>query len=836
MVKKRNLLIVIALVFVMLSLFTACDNKPKHEHTFEARWEQTETHHYHKATCGCEDLKNKYGEHEFEVRSIKPATCKDGEEISFCKVCDYKKTVILPGAHDWGDAGTIVKAATCVDGEKLFKCSKCTETYTEILPAKDEHTFGSWIVTTPPGYGIAGVETRECSVCHTTENRPIDPLLAKNGDIGINLILNKTYDSKAITIANSDIIRKKDGNNISLSDSEKVIIEFKKESEPDESYTEQAPKDAGSYTVRVRVEANAEWNEAQCINSFKIERAKLSSNFIHPEPREYESALVSFPDLELKASDGVGVQGDDVVKITNIKSKQKDVGEEVSASYDVGAEYLNNYQLDNLQIKVNITPAPLFGITGSKTYDGNNEVTIIPDASNGVKGADNIVLKVQMTSPDVTASLKPNTKILQDGEVTNNYKGISYIGEGVRILPADLSEFNLQSVTYKAEEYANGAKYFNIDTKDGIKLKIFPYNNTLSGTIDWGEFEIYSADIPENNMLSFIENAANTISEKKFIAVFDAGINYTFPGLKKTINSFDDFTKIGTIEISSIELKSIVANKDYDGSSIISMKLDENYGVINNDSVSIDITMSSKDVDDSKYVSHAVKLNGKSTTKYVVSRDKIWAKINAKALNFISNNKDDSYLITPYIEKNGTPLKERTYVFGERNGVVSGETVTVECADPNYSWAKSDRVPMKNTNNYKNVRILGDSNYKIGKLPNDIVIRPADISKDTDFKKITSQGPADNSSGSAGSTFGFRYFADSMAQKTDFEIKVTRENGNHSDPVKFGVTLSDGKNLYCKDDNTCIYTGFKGRTNTLYIFFVVPKGEIWKVVVTKKTT
>ena len=833
MVKMHKVYFVTALLFVMLSLFTSCDNKPKHEHTFEARFEQSETHHYHKSTCGCEDLKDKYGEHEFEVRSIKPATCKDGEEISFCKVCDYKKTVILPGAHDWG-GGIIVKAATCVDGERLFECNRCGETYTEVLPAKDNHTFGSWIVTTPPSYGIAGVETRECSVCHTTENRPIDPLLAKDGDIAINLILNKTYDSKAITIANSDIVRKKEGNTLSLSDSEKVIIEFKKDSEPDESYTEQAPKDAGSYTVRVRVEANAEWNEAQCITPFKIERAKLSGTFIHPEPREYESALVSFPDLELKASDGVGVQGDDVVKITNIKSEQKDVGENVSASYDVGAEYLNNYLLENLVFKVNITPAPLYGITGSKTYDGNNEVTIIPDASNGVKGADNIVLKVQMSSPDVTASLKPNTKILQDGKVTNNYKGISFTGEGVRILPAELPEFNLQGATYKAETDADGIVCFNLETKERVKLKIFPYNKKLKGNIDWGSFEIYSANDSEEDLLTILEGSIDKIDGNKFIAVFDAGGNYTLQGLSDNVTSFEDLTKIGTVEISSIELKRIVANKDYDGSNIISMKLDESYGVINNESVSIDIKMSSKDVDDSKYVSHTVKLNGKSTTKYVVSSDKnpIWAKINPKVLNFISNNKDDSYLITPYIEKNGTPLKERTYVFGERNGVVPDESVTVKCAN-RYSWAKSSRVPMEK----ENVQIVGDSNYKIGKMPEDIVVRPADISNDKDFKTIpsTSQGTADNSRGSNSSLFGFRYYADSMTQTTDFEIKVTKVVGS-SDPVKIGVTLNDGKNLYCKEDNTCIYTGFKGRTNSLYIFFEVPKGEIWKVVVTKKTT
>lgn len=59
-----------------------------------------------------------------------------------------------------GGAGIIVKAATCVDGERLFECNRCGETYTEVLPAKDNHTFGSWIVTTPPDYGIAGVENK----------------------------------------------------------------------------------------------------------------------------------------------------------------------------------------------------------------------------------------------------------------------------------------------------------------------------------------------------------------------------------------------------------------------------------------------------------------------------------------------------------------------------------------------------------------------------------------------------------------------------------------------------------------------------------------------------
>ena len=132
----------------------------------------------------------------------------------------------------------------------------------------------------------------------------------------------------------------------------------------------------------------------------------------------------------------------------------------------------------------------------------------------------------------------------------------------------------------------------------------------------------------------------------------------------------------------------------------------------------------------------------------------------------------------------------------------------------------------------ENVKILGNSNYKLGKMPESIVIRDIDIDK---FEEIKTTKVADNSRGSNNSTIGFRYYADSSKADASFEIKVTKVSGSSS-PVKFGVTLNDGKNLYCKDNNTCIYDGRKGNTNSLYIFFEVPKGEIWKVEVTKKTT
>ena len=117
-------------------------------------------------------------------------------------------------------------------------------------------------------------------------------------------------------------------------------------------------------------------------------------------------------------------------------------------------------------------------------------------------------------------------------------------------------------------------------------------------------------------------------------------------------------------------------------------------------------------------------------------------------------------------------------------------------------------------------------------MPEGIVIRDIDIDKFEEFEEIETTKVADNSRGSSSITVGFRYYADSLKADASFEIKVTKVKGS-SAPVKFGVTLNNGKNLYCKDNNTCIYDGRKGNTNSLYIFFEVPKGEKWEVVVSK---
>lgn len=147
------------------------------------------------------------------------------------------------------DNGVITTAATCTEpGVKTYTCTDCTQApayfYTEPIkplghnlveveaevPATctsvgktakkgcqrdgcdyteggDEiamlnHTWGEWIETTPAQPGVAGEETRTCSVCQGIETRPINPLPTEEIEIKdaqtlLALMFNSSQWSKA---------------------------------------------------------------------------------------------------------------------------------------------------------------------------------------------------------------------------------------------------------------------------------------------------------------------------------------------------------------------------------------------------------------------------------------------------------------------------------------------------------------------------------------------------------------------------------------------------------------------------------------------------------------
>ena len=67
------------------------------------------------------------------------------------------------------------KAATCgVRGYQVYQCQVCTVTWVESYgQVLENHTWGSWVLTTPATCTTAGVETSTCSVCLQTKTQEV---------------------------------------------------------------------------------------------------------------------------------------------------------------------------------------------------------------------------------------------------------------------------------------------------------------------------------------------------------------------------------------------------------------------------------------------------------------------------------------------------------------------------------------------------------------------------------------------------------------------------------------------------------------------------------------
>lgn len=117
--KKRNLPIVIVFVFVMLSLFTACDNKtaePPHEHIYEEKWSKNDTHHWYAASCEHKEEKQKLAEHTFDEGEIttKPTYGEDGVRTYTCTVCGATKTESVE-AHEAKNGDVVLASDYSLD-------------------------------------------------------------------------------------------------------------------------------------------------------------------------------------------------------------------------------------------------------------------------------------------------------------------------------------------------------------------------------------------------------------------------------------------------------------------------------------------------------------------------------------------------------------------------------------------------------------------------------------------------------------------------------------------------------------------------------------------------
>lgn len=87
----------LAISTLFLVSCSGTNSNPAHVHSFSSEWKCNTTHHWHEATCEHTDLKEEYGEHEWDdgVVTKQPTSTSSGKMTYTCLVCDYSKTTIL---------------------------------------------------------------------------------------------------------------------------------------------------------------------------------------------------------------------------------------------------------------------------------------------------------------------------------------------------------------------------------------------------------------------------------------------------------------------------------------------------------------------------------------------------------------------------------------------------------------------------------------------------------------------------------------------------------------------------------------------------------------------
>ncbi|MCQ2428113.1 MAG: hypothetical protein MJ137_06910 [Clostridia bacterium] len=80
---------------------------------------------------------------------------------------------------------TVIIEPTCTEpGKAVILCSVCQAVIEEFEIEPKGHSFGEWVIETPPGVGIAGVLERTCTVCSVKENLQVDQLYRYVSDDG----------------------------------------------------------------------------------------------------------------------------------------------------------------------------------------------------------------------------------------------------------------------------------------------------------------------------------------------------------------------------------------------------------------------------------------------------------------------------------------------------------------------------------------------------------------------------------------------------------------------------------------------------------------------------
>ncbi len=438
---------VVLTVMLSLSVFTACS---KNKHKYSTDWKYDETSHWHECTTKKHKDTRDFAAHDFGagVVTAQPTEEAEGLKTLTCGTCGYQKTEKVPKLahthkfnanvwekdennhwhpatcehtaekgslekHVWDDGTVTTEPTETEEGVKTYTCTKCGQTKTAAIGKKDhEHTFNDSVwahdsenhwhpatcahtgernsvaahewndgeITTPAGYGTAGVKTYKCKVCDAKRTEPIAALNAKDNTVALadGVTLDKVYDGTPVSLTAAQVVRSGGGN---------VTIRYKLKSEADDKYVAAAPKAVGEYTVKIVVEATAEWKSAEMTKDFAVTKKSLTTE---PASKVYDGNATMSATL-------VGVvDGEEVTATVTMTSKK--VGADV-LSVELSGKDAGNYEIDKTQVEASITPVQVT-INWKKAYDNSKFFSGEPVGK--IEG-DDVIFNVYTKSADVGA-------------------------------------------------------------------------------------------------------------------------------------------------------------------------------------------------------------------------------------------------------------------------------------------------------------------------------------------------------------------------------------------------------------------------------------------------
>ena len=376
---------------------------------------------------------------------------------------------------------------------------ECTTKEHTDTTEKTPHEFKEE-VTKQANYGVEGEKTFTCTVCGYSYTQDIDAVEAKNNEIKLaeGKMLDKTYDGKVVDTTDK----------FSFNGDGAVTVMFKVTGAADDTYTADAPKNAGEYTVKVSVKDTAEWKAATQTFDFAIAKKELTGATT-TKAYDGNATIEATPD---------GVVAGDAVTAT-ITMTSKNIDATVQSVMLEGADK-DNYLIDKADVVASITKKDITEDIPHMNYFYNGTTSFFLDngstGSYGTIYGDAVIIRIIFESKD--AGTTKITGVSISGTDGGNYR-IDHTKLSGTIVQTSLE---LVGINFKIFKF--GDSYYSVPLKvtkdhvmdefnEDVTIKMIKYNGTHAIGDTWTLtnadsdcFEITGADAKNYKKVVFSDD------------------------------------------------------------------------------------------------------------------------------------------------------------------------------------------------------------------------------------------------------------------------------------------------------------------------------------------